>query len=217
MQTFLTGNALMKQMFLQSHTSIEASFTGTITTVLVGLGSILPIVLVNHLKTEETRSHLSQLFVTQVSRLKLYVTTISLALFLGVIGLLLGSGSLGVVALGSMHQATHMTLGTFLAAGLNNVPLVFMIVGLAGVILGWLPQLSKVVYIYLGYSVMLSYFGNLLTLPKWVTKTAMQNWLPHLPVETFELWQFSLVLCLGLVLIIVGYLGYSHRDFREGA
>src|SRR5699024_1105313 len=47
MQTFLESNKLIQQMFSQSGSTIEESFTGTIMMVMIGLVSILPIVVVN--------------------------------------------------------------------------------------------------------------------------------------------------------------------------
>ncbi|MFP9210066.1 tetronasin resistance protein, partial [Enterococcus faecalis] len=66
MQVFLGGNELMKQMFTQSGVSIEESFTATIMMVMIGLVTILPIAVVNKLFAEETRLHLSQLYVTKI-------------------------------------------------------------------------------------------------------------------------------------------------------
>ena len=70
------GNELMKQMFTQSGVSIEESFTATIMMVMIGLVTILPIAVVNKLFAEETRLHLSQLYVTKITRGQLYWTTI---------------------------------------------------------------------------------------------------------------------------------------------
>lgn len=54
MQTFMEGNDLMKQMLTHSGTSLEASFTATIMMVMIGLGVILPVVVINKLFTAET-------------------------------------------------------------------------------------------------------------------------------------------------------------------
>src|SRR5699024_6018569 len=68
MKTFLESNKLVQQMFSQSGSTIEESFTGTIMMVMIGLVSILPIVVVNNLFTEENRAHLSHLLATKVTR-----------------------------------------------------------------------------------------------------------------------------------------------------
>ncbi len=102
MQTFLESNEMMQQMFTQSGVSIEESFTSTIMIVMIGLVSILPIAIVNKLFSEERSLHLSQLYVTKVSRSQWYWTSIILATFAGVIGVLLAAVGLGGTAISVM-------------------------------------------------------------------------------------------------------------------
>ncbi len=182
MQAFLNSNELMKQMFNHSGISIEQSFTGTIMMVMIGLAIILPIAVVNKLYAEETRLHLSQLFSTKVSRGQLYWTTVLLAISSGLAGVLLSAGSLGSVALLAMKDPTKMNMWDFLIAGFNYLPTVLFFIGLAGLALGVAPKLGKAVYVYLGYSFSLSYFGGILDLPAWFLKTSALNWLPQMPV-----------------------------------
>src|SRR5699024_12751558 len=68
MQPFLESNEMMKEMFSHSGVSIEKSFTSTIMMVMIVLVSILPIVIVNKLFSEESRFHLSQMYATTITR-----------------------------------------------------------------------------------------------------------------------------------------------------
>lgn len=212
MQDFLESNELMKQMFMQSGSSIEESFTSTIMMVLICLSAILPIALTNKLFSEETRGHLDQLFSTKTSRNTFYWTTIILAVIAGVLATLLSAGSLGVTALSVMTATSPMTLATFLTAGFNLFPTILFFIGLAGLFLGWAPKLGKISYIYLGYSFMLNYFGGILNLPDWFAKTAIQSWFPKMPVETFDFSTFSTIMVISIGMICLGALGYRQRD-----
>ena len=217
MQTFLESNDLMKQMFSQSGFSIEESFTGTIMMVMICLVSILPIVIVNKLFSEESRSHLSQLYATKVTRSQLFWTSIGLAIFTGVAGIILAAGSLGGTAIAVMGEASTMGIADFLAAGFNFLPSILFVIGLAALALGWAPRLGKVVYIYLAYSFLLNYFGGILDLPEGFSKTAIQSWIPHLPMDDFEAATFITITVISIVLIVIGYIGYRQRDLIEGA
>ncbi|WP_449540430.1 ABC transporter permease [Ferdinandcohnia sp. Marseille-Q9671] len=217
MQTFLGSNEMMKQMFTHSGVTIEESFTGTIMMVMIALVSILPIVIVNKLFSEESRLHLSQLFATKVTRKQLYWTSIGLAIFAGVIGILLAAGGLGGTAITAMGDNLTMDLFDFLAAGFNFLPSVLFFTSLAALALGWRPKLGKVVYIYLAYSFFLNYFGSILDLPEWFSKTAIQSWIPRMPVEEFDAPIFMTITVISIVLMIIGYLGYNRRDMMEGA
>ncbi|REC32631.1 tetronasin resistance protein [Enterococcus pseudoavium] len=217
MQVFLGSNELMKQMFTQSGVSIEESFTATIMMVMIGLVTILPIAVVNRLFAEETRLHLSQLYATRVTRGQLYWTTMILAVLAGVVGIGFASVGLGGTAIAAMGDHSTMDLLDFLAAGYNFLPAVLFYIGLAALALGWLPKLGKVIYAYLGYSFALNYFGGILDLPEWFAKTAIQSWIPQLPMETFDGVTFAVITMISLVFLVVGFLGYQRRDMVEGA
>ncbi|MBC1427248.1 tetronasin resistance protein [Listeria fleischmannii] len=217
MQSFLESNDLVKQMFTQSGVSIEESFTATIMMVLVSLVSILPIAIINKLFVEESRLRLSQIYASKVTRSKLYWTTISLALISAVLGILLGVGSLGATAMYVMKGKSVMDMGDFLASGFNFLPSVLFFAGLAALIFGFVPKFTKLVYAYLGYSFALNYFSGILDLPDWFLKTAIQSYIPQMPVDHFDAPTFITITVIGIAFIILGYLGYKNRDLIEGA
>jgi ABC-2 type transport system permease protein len=217
MQTFLGSNEMMSQMFTLAGVSIEASFTGTIIMVMVGLVSILPIAIVNRLFAEEARLHLSQLYSTKVTRAQLYWVSVILATVTGVLGILLAAGALGGTAISAMGDSSPMNMGDFIAAGYNFLPSVLFFVGLAALALGWAPRLGKVIYVYLGYSFALNYFGGILNLPEWFSKTAVQSWITRMPVDKFDGVTFISITVISIALVVIGYLGYQKRDMIEGA
>lgn len=217
MQAFLDSNELMQQMFTHANYSIEESFTAMLMTVMVSLVAILPIAIVNKLFAEENRLHLSQIFATKVTRGQLYWTTISLAIVSSTVGILLAAGGLGATAIAVMDGHPTIDMLDFLVAGYNLFPFVLFITSLAALALGWGPNLGKLVYIYLTYSFLLNYFGGLLDVPEWLSKTAMQNWLPQMPMENFNGLVFTVIILISVTLIIVGFFGYRNRDMIEGA
>lgn len=217
MQAFLGSNAMISQMFTRSGVSIEKSFTGTIMMLMIGLVSILPIAIINKLFSEEGRLHLSQLYSTKVTRAQLYWVSIMLAVIAGVAGILLASGSLGGTAISAMGEGSSMNMGDFMAAGYNFLPAVLFFAGLAALALGWAPKLGKVIYVYLGYSFALNYFGAILNLPKWFSKTAVQSWIPRMPVDKFNGTTFITMTLISITLMVLGYIGYHKRDMIEGA
>jgi ABC-2 type transport system permease protein len=217
MQTFLNSNDMMKEMFTQAGFTIEESFTATIMMVMTGLVSILPITIVNRLFSEEVKLHLSQLYATKVTRAQFYWVNIILASIAGVIGIFLASVSLGGTAISAMGDNLEMNMMDFLAAGYNFLPSVLFFIGLAALALGWAPKFGKTIYAYLGYSFALNYFGKMLDLPEWFSKTAVQSWIPQMPIEKFNGLTFITISVISVILIILGYRGYIKRDLVEGA
>lgn len=216
MQSFLESNEMMKQMFTYTGISIEESFTGTIMMVMVALVTILPIAILNKLFSEEKNLYLSQIYGTKVKRSQLYLTSILLAILVGIIGVLLAAGGLGGTAISVMKDSS-MDLLEFIAIGYNFLPTLLFFIGLAALALGFIPALGKLVYVYLVYSFLLNYFQGILDLPEWFLKTAPQSWLPQMPMESFDLKAFMVITGVSILLMIIGYLGYNRRDMVEGA
>ncbi|HGD1071917.1 TPA: tetronasin resistance protein, partial [Streptococcus agalactiae] len=77
--------------------------------------------------------------------------------------------------------------------------------------------LGKIVYIYLTFSFLLNYFSGLIDLPEWFLNTAIQSWMPQMPMDDFEASVFLTVTIISIALIVIGFLGYSRRDMNEGA
>ncbi|SEN88087.1 ABC-2 type transport system permease protein [Amphibacillus marinus] len=217
MQGFLESNELIRQMFVSTGISVEVSFTSTIMMIMIILVSILPIAVVNKLFNEEVQLHLSQIFATKVTRSHLFWTSIGLSTLAGVIGILLASLSLAWTALSTMTQQSPLNLTSFIGAGLNAFPSVLFFIGLAALTLGWAPRWGKAIYVYLGYSFLLNYFGSILDLPKWVSRSALHSWVAHMPLDSFEIGSFTVILMISLCLILIGYSGYIRRDLLEGA
>lgn len=124
---------------------------------------------------------------------------------------------LGGTAISAMGDESSMKMMDFLAAGFNFLPSVLFFLSLAALALGWAPRLGKVVYIYLAYSFLLNYFSGLLDLPEWFLNTAIQSWIPRMPLEEFDLLVFIVITVISIVMMIVGYVGYHRRDMLEGA
>lgn len=216
METFLESNEMMKQMFTYSGISIEESFTSTIIMVMVLLVAILPIAIVNKLFSEERNLNLSQIHGTKVRRSQLYWTNIFLAGLVSIIGLGLAVGGLGGAAL-SVMKSTTMNIGDFLVVGYNLLPSILFFIGLAGLVLGWIPNLRKILYIYLSYSFFVNYFAGILNLPKIVINTSPISWLPKMPIESFKFKNFAIITIVSIGLTLLGYWGYKRRDMVEGA
>src|SRR5699024_8177958 len=123
------SNDVVEQMFTQSGSTIEESFTGTIMMVMIGLVAILPIAIVNKLFAEESRGHLSQLLATKVTRAQLYWSSLGLAVLAGALSILVAAGSLGGAALTSMENSQELNMTDFLAAVYSVLHAVFVVIG----------------------------------------------------------------------------------------
>ena len=132
-----------------------------------------------------------------------------LAILFAILAILISSGALGLSALASMKDAKDMDLLMFLKAGFNFLPAVLVFIGISGFLFGWLPRIGKLAYIYLAYSFALNYFGGILDLPEWFSKTAVlagfhgcQTILLIFPCSLR--YHVSALHCSSLVLLVIG-------------
>src|SRR5699024_2145351 len=135
----------------------------------------------------------------------------------GLVGILLAAGGLGGTAVTAMGERSTMDIFDFLVAGYNFLLSVLFFTGLAALALGWAPKLGKVVYIYLAYSFELNYFCGILDLPEWFSKSAIQSFIPQMSMEYFDSSIFIIITIISIILMVIGYLGYSRRDMIEGS
>lgn len=217
MQSFLESNQLVERMFTMSGISIEASFTSVIMMVMILITCILPIAVVNKLFVEEEKMNLSQIYATKITRAELYWTTILISTGSALVGILMAAIGLGGTALSVLSDQSTMVFGDFLKAGYNFLPAVLFFIGLAALTLGWIPKLGKVIYVYLGYSFAINYFGAMLDLPEWFNKTAIFSWIPRMPAAEFDLLIWCSIAVISIGMIVVGFFGYNKRDRIEGA
>jgi ABC-2 type transport system permease protein len=214
MGSFLESNELMKHIFTHTGVTIEKSFTSTVMMVMIGLVTILPITVVNKLFSDEKGLYLNQIYGTKVKRGHLYWTSIIIAIIVAAIGVFLAAGGLGSTAI-SVIKNQNMKFSDFSIIGFNLFPSVLFFISLAGLILGWIPKLGKLLYVYLVYSFFSNYFQAMLNIPEWLTKIAPQSWLPKMPIEEFNIKIFIIISAISIVLILFGHYGYNKRDMVE--
>ena len=152
---------------------------------------------------------------TKVLLSEIYWANIVLAGASAIVGVLLIALGTGWAA--KIAVKDKIMLSDFFIIGLNLLPVALLTLGLSALFLGFLPKLGNLVYVYIASSFFVNYFGRMLNLPKWISKTAPQNWLPNLPAEQFNLKIYIFLIALSLLLTVIGYLGYKNRDLLEGS
>lgn len=167
MATFIESNELIQQMFTASDISIEESFTSTIMLVMIFFSRHFAYQYCKQaLCRRKPPTFKSTFHYKSISWTILLDDCNISCFFCEILGILFAAGSLGSTAIYSMDNHS-MDLMDFLTSGYNFLPSVLFYTGLASLALGWVPRLGKFVYIYLGYSFVLSYFNNILDLPEW--------------------------------------------------
>lgn len=210
--TFVSSNKLISQMFANNSTTLINSFTSLIMVVTIAIGLVMPLVVVHKVQFETNKERLGYLLVQRVSRLKVYYSSLILALFFGTLAILINGFCLGIAATSSMQANNGKFITTCIKASLNQWPLVCLFVGLMllslslPIFVGWL------VYGLLGYSFCVTYFAVLLDLPKWMMHTSLFNVLAKMPMEKFDLMSFAILTGIGILAMLLGGILYTRKE-----
>lgn len=210
--TFVSSNKLISQMFANDSATLINSFTALIMVVTTAISLVMPLVVVHKVQSETNKERLGYLLVQRVSRLKVYYSSLILSLFFGTLAILMNGFCLGIAATSSMQANNGKFITTCIKASLNQWPLVCLFVGLMllslslPIFVGWL------VYGLLGYSFCVTYFAVLLDLPKWMTHTSLFNVLAKMPMEKFDLMSFAILTGIGILAMLLGGILYTRKE-----
>ncbi|WCJ51216.1 hypothetical protein OKF32_07995 [Lentilactobacillus buchneri] len=67
----------------------------------------------------------------------------------------------------------------------------------------------------MGLSFLITYFGNLMDLPKWTLKISPFYWTKKVPIDAINTTPLIWMLVIAAILIMVGFVGYKNRDLES--
>lgn len=178
--------------------------------VFVCLAVVAGAQLVGKLKSDEEKGYLGIVHAEKPTR-----TTISLSYyFLG----LIFSAIIYVVAIVCLYYSGNTTVSEPLASKylvrmiMAGLPAVLAFVSLAAAIIGIIPRISGLFWVYMGVGLIVEMFGPILNLGKNAGKFSPFGWLNQAPVHALEngwLWTMLVIMVVG---IVAGVIGYRERD-----
>lgn len=118
--TFVSSNKLISQMFANNSTTLINSFTSLIMVVTTAIGLVMPLVVVHKVQFETNKERLGYLLVQRVSRLKVYYSSLILSLFFGTLAILMNGFCLGIAATSSIQANNGKFITTCIKASLNQ-------------------------------------------------------------------------------------------------
>nr|WP_157404616.1 ABC transporter permease [Shouchella shacheensis] len=211
LESFFSSNETVAALLppTEGYTLTE-QFLAMVMSVIAMVCAIPAIMMIAKLKAEENKSRNEHLLAQAVSRTKMIGTYVGLALVTSVIMLSLAVSGLWSAALTVMDEA--ISFSTMAKAAAVYVPAIWLMVAVAALLVGWRPQLSSFIWLYLGYSFLVVYVGDILQIPEWMEKLSPFGHIPQLPVEDLNVAAVALVTVVAVALIVAGVIGYNKRD-----
>lgn len=189
------------------------SFVGLLGIIFSLLAVIAGVMIVNHLMTQERRGYLQMVMTKPQSRSYL------LAVYV-IFGLVLAAGLLFVALIsamgaGNVVMSHPIAFKYFWRTFIANLPSIALFMALMVGLIGVYPRLRSLVWAYLGISFLITYFGNLMDLPKWALKISPFYWTKKVPIESINATPLMWMLAISVVLIVIGFVGYKNRDLES--
>jgi ABC-2 type transport system permease protein len=178
--------------------------------ILAQLAAAFAISSALRLRSEETSGRLEALLATGLSRTRwllgsLAVTIAGAAVLLFLTGL--GMGLAYGLVISDASQPLRLASQTLL-----YTPAVAVLVGLAVLLVGWVPRGIGVAWGVFGYFFVLAWLGGLIDLPRWANELSPYWHTPAIPLEPVTLSAPLMIAVLALFLVGIGAVGFRRRD-----
>jgi ABC-2 type transport system permease protein len=189
-----------------------AAFSGIAFLILAIVIAFQAAAVVSAARAEESEGRLDHVFAAPVSRSR----WLAGRLLTGTVALILSGLAAGVFTwTGEAAQGRGISFPAALDAGLNVIPPALFALGIGALALGvWPRRAATVVYVVLGWSVLIQFAGGFAAQNHWVLDTSLFHQMASAPAVPPD-WQVNGMLTgLGLAAMFLGTSAFAHRDLQ---
>jgi len=214
MADFIENNEFFQQLLPPtSEYEPVVMFLSMLMLIMSIMGTVPVLMAILKLRTEEKSGRLEQLLAKPVGRTKLLSSYLIIAFITSFLVLFLSAfGLWGASAI--MMDEVPFSLGLSLQIIFVFLPAIWLMLGLAVFLIGFLPKLVNLVYLYLGFSLFVVYLGGVLNLPDWMRMLSPFGYIPQLPVDDVRIHVLIIISIIALILGLSGWFGYKRRDMK---
>ena len=210
LESFIESNELFQAMFPDGD---PMQFVSLLMVVMAMAGTIPIIQFMLKARSQESGGYAENVLacsVSHYSQLSGYFIIALLACFLmpSLTAFGFWAGSVAVME-------DPITLSTFLSAAMVYIPSVLFMLGVALLLVAYLPRLTYLVWAYLGGAFFAIYFGSMMQLPNWTGKLFPFGYIPRYPVDDFSAMTVVAMVMLCVIaagMYVLGFVGYRKRD-----
>ncbi|HAI27160.1 MAG TPA: ABC transporter permease [Lactococcus lactis] len=216
MDQFISSNKTVKELFVGNETAasaIRGNFMVTLFSILSILIAAFGVILLTKMVSEERKNRLEALYALPLSRLKVYSTYLLTAILSVILDQFLALFGIFIEQLGNKNALSFLEI---MKSGMIWLVAVIFVLAILSLLLGFVPRLAELIWVYLAFLLFMTYLGKLLSLPKWLENLSIYNYIPKLPVEKMNLPTVLFILILSVLLILLGFEAYRRRDLITG-
>lgn len=214
MESFFADVDLMQDLLVPMEGfSLVEQFVPTLMAVMSIIATIPVLMAILKIRGEEKNDRIEHVLGRAVSRNRLLGSYLLISLISSFVMISLAGLGLGTVADAVMEEGFDVAMAY--QAALAYLPAVWAMIGVALLLIGWLPKLTGFIWLYLSFSFFVIYLGSLFQLPEWVEKMTPFGYVSAIPLEEFDWLQATVLTAIAIGLIVVGFIGFNRRDIGK--
>lgn len=209
----LMGSLLGQSALNAAGRMIALKFAALLMIVFAVLATVPSVQTLLRINGDERKGWLEQLHAKAVSRAKIFSSYAAVAFIIGTLSLLAAVS--GIWLANTTVMDDPLSFARLCRGFLGYLPALYVILGISVLIIGWFPRLQTIIWALPVYGLISLYFGNLMNIPDWAQKITPYGWINDVPVKSVDWPQLTLMMVLAVILFIVDFIGYRHRDLIE--
>lgn len=209
-KSLLSGNQAIEQAVqrLGGSAALEQTFVSAMLGMLALVAAVYGVQAVLRARSEESDGRAEALLAAGVSRRHWLGGHLLGATAGATLLMLVGASAVGITA----AATSSVTIGQTVGGSLVQLPAIWVVVGVAALLVGVLPRLSVLGWAVAGLVVLVSLWGEVLNLPDAVLDVSPFQHVPHLPGGELVVLPLVVLLVLAAALFAGALAGIHRRD-----
>ncbi|QAS51401.1 ABC transporter permease [Halobacillus litoralis] len=213
LESFFSSNETMKQLLKPAEgVTLVEQFIPMLMIVISLLATVPPVMAVNKLRAEEKKEQIVHLLSRNVSRNKLLGSYLLISIGNGFVMLMLAA--LGLWSAGTAVVDGGLSFQMIFGAALSYYPAMLVMISIAVLLIGCLPNLTGFIWLYVLYSFLVLYLGGLFQFSDWVGNLSPFGHVPQIPIEDYSFMALAGLSLFAVLLTIAGFIGFNKRDIK---
>lgn len=211
LESFLEEVEMMQELINPVESaSLTDQFIPMLMSIMAMISTVPVLMSVLKLVGEERKERTEHLLSRAVSRTRLLAGSFVIAIVTSFA--MLSLAGTGLWSAGTVVVEDELGFGKIYGAAMVYLPAMWVMIGVAVLLIGFAPRFTGLVWAYLCYSFIVVYLGNLLKFPSWMANLSPYGHIPQLPVDNMDYMKVSVLTIIAVVLTIAGFIGYRKRD-----
>jgi len=120
-----------------------------------------------------------------------------------------------LAAIAVLPDPSELPLDMLLQANLVYLPALWVMIGIATLLLGASPKAISAIWGYFGFAFLMVFIGRLPDiLPAWVGHLTPFHYIPELPMDDMNWLSMAILTTIAICLTAAGFFFYNRRDIK---